>query len=219
MPAIGREVLQKMFQAMIDFFMNFGAWGLFVHSFADAVIFPIPAFFLQVPLSLLDPSQALWLATVGYVACLLGTPVGYLIGKLLGHSVLNKLLRKSWIESATRMFQKNGEAAILIGSFTPIPFKVFTILSGCMKFPLWRLLVYAAIGRAVKFYAVGSLIYWYGQGAEGMVKDVSLYIFAIGVPLIVLYLAIKRRRQAKAEARADATAETAKMPEANGEVM
>lgn len=216
--AIGREVLQIMFQAMIDFFMDFGAWGLFVHSFADAVIFPIPAFFLQVPLSMIDPSQAIWLATLGYIACLLGTPVGYLIGKLLGHSVLNKLLKKSWVESATRMFQKNGEAAILIGSFTPIPFKVFTILSGCMKFPLWRLLVYAAVGRAVKFYAVGLLIFWYGQSAEGMVKDVSLYMFAIGVPLILLYLFIKRRRKARGAAQADTgTANLADQSESQSE--
>ncbi|EJW15947.1 hypothetical protein PAV_6c00250 [Paenibacillus alvei DSM 29] len=98
-----------MFQNIIDFLMNYGVWGLVIHSFADAVIFPIPAFFLQVPLSLLDPSNALWLATAGYVACLLGTPVGYLIGKVLGHSVLEKILKKSWIDGANQMFKKMGK--------------------------------------------------------------------------------------------------------------
>ncbi|WP_028612013.1 YqaA family protein [Paenibacillus harenae] len=186
-----------MFQSIIDFLMDYGAWGMFIHAFADAVIFPIPAFFLQVSLSLLDPSNALWLATVGYIACLLGTPFGYLIGKVLGHSVLYKLLKKSWIDSATQLFQKNGETAILIGSFTPIPFKVFTILSGCMNFPLWRLMAYAAIGRAVKFYAVGLLFYMYGRAAEGMVKDVSLYIFIGAVPIVIIYLLLKRRHAKK----------------------
>ncbi|TVY02992.1 YqaA family protein [Cohnella terricola] len=182
-----------MFQHFIDGLMEFGIWGLFIHSFIDAIFFPIPAFFLQVSLSLLDPSNALWLATAGYVACLLGTPIGYLIGKLLGHSVLHKLLKKSWVDSATRMFQKNGEAAILIGSFTPIPFKVFTILSGCLNYPLWRLLAYAAVGRAVKFYAVGLLFYIYGRSAEGMVKEVSLYIAAIAIPLVILFLIFKKK--------------------------
>lgn len=188
-----------MFKNVIDFLMDFGAWGLFIHSFADAVFFPIPAFFLQVPLSLLNPSNALWLATVGYIACLLGTPFGYLIGKVLGHSILYKVLKKSWVDSANELFKKNGHSAILIGSFTPIPFKVFTILSGCMNFPLWRLLAYAALGRAVKFYAVGILFYFYGKTAEGMVKDVSLYIFVIGVPLILLCLWINRRYKKKKE--------------------
>lgn len=192
-----------MFQAIIDFLEDYGPWGLFVHSFLDAVIFPIPAFFLQVSLSLLNPSSALWLATFGYVACLLGTPVGYLIGRLMGKSVLYRFLKKEWIDAATDRFQKNGEAAILIGSFTPIPFKVFTILSGCLNFPLWRLIGYAAVGRAVKFYAVGALFYFYGRAAESMVKDVSLYIFLGGVPVIALFLfvrgRIRKRKQAAAE--------------------
>jgi membrane protein DedA with SNARE-associated domain len=103
-------------------------------------------------------------------------------------------LKKQWIDAATNLFQKNGEAAILIGSFTPIPFKVFTILSGCLNFPLWRLMAYAALGRATKFYVVGTLFYLYGNAAEGMVKDVSLYIALIAVPLILIGIYFKRRR-------------------------
>lgn len=186
-----------MFQDVLDFLMKFGPWGLFIHSFLDAVIFPIPAFFLQVSLSLLNPSTALWLATAGFIGCLLGTPVGYMIGKLLGKSVLYKILKKEWIDAATDRFQKNGEAAILVGSFTPIPFKVFTILSGCLNFPLWRLMAYAAVGRATKFYVVGILFYLYGRSAEGMVKNVSLYIFIIAVPLLLIGVYWNRRRKRK----------------------
>ncbi|MBH5319120.1 DedA family protein [Paenibacillus sp. GSMTC-2017] len=203
-----------MFQAIIDFLNDYGPWGLFAHSFLDAVIFPIPAFFLQVSLSLLDPSSALWLATVGYIACLLGTPVGYFLGKVMGKSVLYRFLKKEWIDAATARFQKNGEAAILIGSFTPIPFKVFTILSGCLNFPLWRLMAYAAIGRAVKFYVVGFLFYSYGRAAESMVKDVSLYIFLGGVPLISLFLFIRSRIRKK-KAKLEQTTEESYTPPAD----
>lgn len=88
----------------------------------------------------------------------------------------------------------------MIGSFTPIPFKVFTILSGCLNFPLWRLIGYAAVGRAVKFYAVGALFYFYGRAAETMVKDVSLYIFLGGVPIIALFLFIRHKIRKKKKA-------------------
>lgn len=196
-----------MFQNIVDFLADFGPWGLAVHAFLDAVIFPIPAFFSQVTLSLMNPATALWLATVGYIACLIGTPVGYYIGKVMGKSVLYKFLKKEWIDAATDRFQKNGEAAILIGSFTPIPFKVFTILSGCLNFPLWRLIGYAALGRGLKFYVVGALFYFYGRAAEHMVKDVSLYIFIGGVPLIIIFLLIRRYRMKKLAA-ADKTAGT-----------
>src|SRR5690625_111582 len=145
-----------MIDMVVEFFKDFGFIGLFIHSFVDAIFFPIPAFFLQVSLSIMNPSSALWLATVGYIACLLGTPIGYWVGRKLGDSILHKILKKKWIDSASRLFKRNGEAAILIGAFTPIPFKVFTILAGCFKYSIWKLLGYAALGRAVKFYAVGT---------------------------------------------------------------
>lgn len=195
-----------MFQDILDFLMKFGPWGLFIHSFLDAVIFPIPAFFLQVSLSILHPSSALWLATFGFIGCLLGTPIGYLIGRLLGKSVLYKILKTEWIDAATERFQKNGEAAILVGAFTPIPFKVFTILSGCLNFPLWKLMIYAAIGRATKFYVVGTLFYLYGRSAEGMVHNVSLYIFLIAVPILLLGFYINRRRKRKRAAQSQQVA-------------
>lgn len=191
-----------MFQAVVDFLENYGPWGLFLHSFLDAIIFPIPAFFTQVSLSIVNPTSALWLATAGYIACLLGTPVGYYLGKIMGKSVLYRFLKTEWIDAATSRFQKNGESAILIGSFTPIPFKVFTILSGCLNFPLWRLIGYAAVGRAVKFYAVGALFYFYGRAAESMVKDVSLYTFLGSIPIIAAFLFIRHRlRKKKARER------------------
>lgn len=190
-----------MLQDLLDFLMDFGVWGLFAHSFVDAIIFPVPAFFLQVPLSMMNPSSALGLATAGYIACLLGTPIGYMLGKMLGQSVLEKMLKKKWIDSATELFRKNGEAAILIGAFTPIPFKVFTILSGALQYPLWRLIAYAAVGRAVKFYVVGLLFYWYGRSAEGMAKEASLYIFLIGVPLAIVGIWLRKRYQRRKAAR------------------
>ena len=188
-----------MVQNTLDFLMEYGIWGVFIHSFADAIIFPIPVFFLQVSLSMIDPSHALWIATAGYIACLLGTPVGYFLGKGLGHSVLYKILKKEWIDSATAMFQKRGEMAVFIGAFTPIPFKVFTIMSGCLKFPLWKLIGYAAIGRGVKFYLVGFLFYFYGRMAENMVHNASLYVFLIMIPILLIGLWIKKRWKKRRE--------------------
>lgn len=189
-----------MVDNFLDFIKDFGAFGLFVHAFIDAIIFPIPAFFLQVSLSLLHPASALWLATVGYVGCLLGTPIGYLIGKFLGHAVMERLLKKEWIDAASRMFRNNGELAILVGAFTPIPFKVFTILSGCLSYSFWKLFIYAAFGRAAKFYVVGALFYIYGQAAEAMIHGYLNYVFlGIAAVLTVVILFVKKRRQKKKE--------------------
>lgn len=172
-------------------------WGMFIHAFIDAIIFPIPAFFLQITLSVANPDSALWYALIGYVGCLLGTPIGYSIGKLLGTKFLLKILKKEWVESASSMFRKNGEGAILIGSFTPIPFKVFTIISGTLNFSLWRLILFAAIGRAVKFFAVGALFYFYGRQAKYLIENyLSLIFLGIAILLTIIWI-VKIKIQSK----------------------
>ncbi|WP_240343922.1 VTT domain-containing protein [Paenibacillus sp. SYP-B3998] len=188
---------------VMEFLRSFGSAGLFIHAMLDAIIFPIPAFFLQVSLSVLNPENAIWLATLGYVGCLAGTPIGYAIGKTSGNLILNRFMKKKWLDSATALFRRHGETAILIGAFTPIPFKLFTIMSGCMNYPLWKLLGYAAIGRAAKFYIVGILFYIYGRAAEHMVDSVlGVTLLVVGILLSAGWLLIRWFQKRKKQGRA-----------------
>ncbi len=193
--------MQEYVDVATDFFKAYGMWGMFIHAMIDAIIFPIPAFFLQLTLSAANPELALWYALIGYIGCLLGTPVGYFIGKLLGTKFLYKILKRGWVEKASALFKKNGEGAILIGSFTPIPFKVFTILSGTLNFSLWRLILFAAIGRAFKFFIVGALFFFYGRHAKYLVENyLPLVFLAIAAVLTIIWI-LKRKIQAKRNQR------------------
>jgi membrane protein YqaA with SNARE-associated domain len=125
-----------LMDAMMEFLLSFGPAGMFIHAMIDAIIFPIPAFFLQVSLSALNPENSIWLATLGYVGSLVGTPIGYAIGRTSGNLVLSRFMKKKWLDSATALFRRHGETAILIGSFTPIPFKLFTIMSQAKPCPI-----------------------------------------------------------------------------------
>src|SRR5690625_7463800 len=109
-----------MFQGIIQFFEDFGQIGMFIHSFIDAIFFPIPAFFLQVSLSVLNPKNALMLATIGYLASLLGTPVGYYIGKLVGNNFLQKIVKEKWITQASGLFKKKLKIVNIIRVVKPM---------------------------------------------------------------------------------------------------
>ncbi|CAG7657500.1 YqaA family protein [Paenibacillus allorhizosphaerae] len=185
-------------ETVMEYLRSFGAIGLFIHALIDAVIFPIPAFFLQVSLSALNPENALWLAALGYAGCLIGTPIGYALGRTSGNLILNRFMKKKWLDSSTALFQRHGETAILIGSFTPIPFKLFTIMSGFMQYPLWKLLAYAAIGRGAKFFIVGILFYMYGRAAEHMVDGMlGMILLAVGLLFCTVLLLIRWFRKRK----------------------
>jgi membrane protein YqaA with SNARE-associated domain len=173
-----------MFDQITQIFMQHGIWGLFALSFLDSFIIPVPPFFLQIGMSLIDPSSALRFATVAFTGSVLGAPVGYLLGKWLGKPLMHKVVPEKWTSLAAEQFTKNGDAAVLIGAFTPIPFKVFTILSGVFNYSLTKLILFAILGRGIKFYIIGTLFYLYGKHAKVLLDD-YLEVSLLGVAAVL----------------------------------
>ncbi len=185
-----------MFDTITEIFMQYGLWGLFSLSFLDAIILPIPPFFLQIGMSLLAPASALQYATVAFTGSVLGAPIGYLLGKWLGKPLMHKVVPAKWVNSATNLFEKDGDAAVLIGSFTPIPFKVFTILSGVFGYSLTKLMLFAIIGRGLKFYLIGLLFYFYGEQAKALLDQyLEVGLLSIAVILAIGWFIMKKRQK------------------------
>ncbi|USG64317.1 VTT domain-containing protein [Brevibacillus ruminantium] len=185
-----------MFDQITQAFMHYGIWGLFGLAFLDSFIVPVPPFFLQIAMSLIDPSAALRYATVAFTGSILGAPIGYMLGKWLGKPILKKILPEKWTALATEQFDKNGDAAVLIGSFTPIPFKVFTILSGVFNYSLSKLMLFAILGRGIKFYLIGILFHFYGQHAKKLLDDyLEISVLSIGIFIALAWLIWNRRKK------------------------
>ncbi|MGG3871943.1 YqaA family protein [Brevibacillus laterosporus] len=190
-----------MLDQINEIFQQYGAWGLFTLSFLDSIILPFPPFFLQIAMSLLEPSLAIEFALFAFIGSLLGAPCGFILGKLFGKPLMDKIVPEKWISLATEQMTKNGDAAIIIGSFTPIPFKVFTILSGVLGFSFKKLMVYAVIGRGFKFFLIGLIFHLYGKQAKLLIDeymDVSLLIVAVLLAVgWLIFMQIRKRRAAK----------------------
>jgi membrane protein YqaA with SNARE-associated domain len=185
-----------MFEQITETFMHYGIWGLFGLAFLDSFILPVPPFFLQIGMSLVDPGSALRYATVAFTGSILGAPIGYLLGKWLGKPILNKLLPEKWTNMASEQFAKNGDAAVLIGSFTPIPFKVFTILTGVFNYSLAKLMLFAILGRGIKFYLIGALFHLYGKHAKVLLDDyLEITVLSVGALVAAGWYFWHKRRQ------------------------
>jgi membrane protein YqaA with SNARE-associated domain len=184
-----------MFEQITHIFMQYGIWGLFGLAFLDSFIVPVPPFFLQIGMSLIDPASAMRYATVAFTGSILGAPVGYMLGKWLGKPLLQKLLPEKWTAMATEQFAKNGDAAVLIGSFTPIPFKVFTILSGVFNYSLTKLMLFAILGRGIKFFLIGLLFHLYGKHAKVLLDNyLEVTVLGIGALVAIVWLIWKKRK-------------------------
>ena len=115
---------------MEDFFIQNGAWGLFILAFTEASFFPIPPDIVLLPLGLLSPARVLYYAAITSIASTLGGIFGYFIGVRAGRPILSRFIKENNFHKIEEMFDRYGGWAVAVAGFTPIPYKVFTIASG-----------------------------------------------------------------------------------------
>ena len=78
----------------------------------------------------------------------------------LPHAVMNE----EKFTTVAEAFQKLGLPLVLIGAFTPLPFKVIAISAGLFGYPLLSFLVIATIGRIARFLLVGAMVRYHRNG-------------------------------------------------------
>ena len=146
-------------------------YALAIGSFSESIIFPIPVDVLLMPMSLLNPSMAIWFGIVSMIASVLGGIAGYWIGLRFGRPILHKFVSPSKADDAERLFNKYGAWAVVVAAITPIPYKVFTISAGVLNLELKKFVLASVIGRGFRFLSIGILLYIYGEEVKSFIED------------------------------------------------
>tara|TARA_A100001037_G_scaffold98276_1_gene89710 strand:- start:726 stop:1337 length:612 start_codon:yes stop_codon:yes gene_type:complete len=165
-----------------------GGW-LAAISFAEASFFPIPPDVLLIPLCLGAIRKAIKFALICSIASVLGGAAGYAVGAfgweslkdffflyVPGFSEKKYTLLKEW-------FDVWGWSLVFIAGFSPIPYKIFTILSGvlALNFPLFILA--SAVSRSARFFLVAVLIAKFG---EPMKKQIDKHFNKLALAFCLL---------------------------------
>jgi membrane protein YqaA with SNARE-associated domain len=170
-------------------------WALFLIAFAESSFFPIPPDVLLIALGLGRPTEAFRFATVCTAGSVIGGMAGYAIGILvepLAHTMLGWFADAATIEKVRQQFDENTFLYVAIAGFTPIPYKVFTILAGVahVSFPVFVLASIAS--RGARFFLEAVLLRIYGEKAKGLLESKFEWITIIGgVVLVAGFLCIK----------------------------
>lgn len=173
----------------IDFWINLGALGLFIIAFIESIFFPIPPDVILIPLALSSPENSLYYALIATLGSALGSIVGFYLGKTLGDKILAKFFRTEQITKAKEIFTKHGGFGIFIAGFSPIPYKVFTILSGIMNYDVKKLFIIALISRGLRFFSEGIIIFYLGADAlKFLSENFELAIIISTIFLIIGYI-------------------------------
>lgn len=164
---------------------------LAVLSFAESSFFPVPPDVMLMPMSLAQPTRALWFAMLTTIASVLGGLFGYLIGYFAMEAVeplIEQMGHAETLGRAQDWFQVYGFWVVLLAGFSPIPYKIFTIAAGGLALPVLPFLAASLVGRGSRFYLVAALTAWGGPRMEPWIRR---YVERIGwacvVILVLLY--------------------------------
>ncbi|HIC48523.1 MAG TPA: DedA family protein, partial [Dehalococcoidia bacterium] len=153
-----------LFDGLITWFAGFAGseWAvvvLAVATFLESIFSPIPPDTLLIPMSVLRPEMAIWYGLVATIASLSGALVGHWLGARFGRPILSRFTSDSKVDLAESLFDRYGAWALLAAAVTPIPYKVFAILAGVLKFDRKRFLIVSLIGRGARFIGLGILLF------------------------------------------------------------
>lgn len=131
--------------------------------------------------------RSLYFALVATVASVLGGITGYFIGAALwstiGQVLVLHILSQATFDHAVEQFKEHQHWAVLIGGFTPVPYKAVTLGAGFCKLPLVPFIINSFISRGARFFLIAGIISIWGAQ---MKKYIDRYFNILAVLFVVL---------------------------------
>ena len=184
------DALRGWLHGMLDWVESFahtphGGTALFAIAFAESSFFPIPPDVLLIPLCLGDPSRAFWFATLCSVGSVLGGVAGYAIGYWGGRPLVYRFFADEKVRAVERYYDRYNAWATGIAGLTPIPYKLFTISGGACAIDFRIFLLASVVSRSLRFFAVATLIWWFGTPIQAFLDKYLEILFLAFVALLV----------------------------------
>jgi membrane protein YqaA with SNARE-associated domain len=182
-----------------------GGPGLFVVAFLDSTFLPLPGVtdVLLVVTVTRNPAGMLWYVAMTVAGSVAGCVVLHYLGRKGGEALVRKRFTGEKTERAMATLQRHGVMAVLVPSLLPppAPFKIFVLLAGVVGISAMRMAIAIAIGRGVRYLALGVLAVKYGERATTYMREhgsaASLVVVAVLAAGFLAYLLWTKARAAK----------------------
>ena len=153
---------------------NYAIYVLCIIAFIEAIFFPIPPDFLLIPLAIIHNRKVFFLAFLTTFFSVFGGFIGYFIGLMffeqIGLPMLTFLDLKNHYSDFSNSYNENGILAVLLGGFSPIPYKLIAIISGTTSMPIFDFLWASTLSRGLRFFLLAFLIYFFKNAAIDIIK-------------------------------------------------
>ena len=176
-------------ETIVEWFDGFGWISLAAMSFTEAIIQPVPPDLLFLPMLVAaqdDSFLVFWLWIVVTVTSVLGSIVGYWIGKKWGRPLFTRFKAEKHLEKIEALSLRYGTIGTFIAAFSPIPYKVFGWAAGMGEMEMKPFIIAGLLGRGLRFGLEAILIGIYGQKALDAIGWLLDREVLIGIALIVM---------------------------------
>jgi membrane protein YqaA with SNARE-associated domain len=174
---------------------RYAALALALVAFAESSFFPLPPDLLLIPMILARPRRAFLLAGLCTLMSVLGGFLGYAIGYFLfdaiGRPILEFYHAMGRYEALKAGFAHWGVWIIIIKGLTPIPYKLVTIASGVVQFPIVPFALASLVSRSLRFFLLAALLWRFGEPVREFIERrlmlmTSLFALALVGGFVVL---------------------------------
>ena len=144
---------------------------LAIVSFVESSFFPIPPDVIVIPMVISKKNDFIKIFSIATIFSVLGGILGYFLGAFffeIGMQIMSfygyedKLNNiKNDLVNSENFYAWLG--ILFLAGFTPLPYKVFTIVSGLISFNLFIFILISLISRGLRFFIISYLSYKFGD--------------------------------------------------------
>ena len=152
--------------------VSLGGPGLFIVAFVDSSLLSLPEIndLLVIALVVQQPDQFAYYAAMATLGSLTGCMLLYAVGRSGGSALARRRFAGARLERALALSQRYGVLAVVIPALLPppAPFKMFVLLAGVARVPVWRFAAAVAVGRGIRYFGEAVLAARYGDEAVAL---------------------------------------------------
>ena len=183
---------------------KYSNYFLAVVSFLESSFFPIPPDVMIAPMAMAKKNKFFKIFLIATIFSVLGGIFGYVLGLYFFDFAMNIVefygYEEKTIDLKNTLSQGDGFYAwfgiLFLAGFTPLPYKVFTIVSGLIGFNFPIFILISFISRGLRFFIVSYLASKFGDSFTNFMNQHGQKWFSIiGIFIVIIavifYLIIK----------------------------
>ena len=164
---------------------------LYLISFLESIIFPLPTDPFLIPFIIAE-KKFFYLAVIVTLFSVLGGVFAYVIGNFVWFKIQPFFeVHYSDINLLISQFENNynelGILLILMGGFSPFPYKITCLASGILGINILLFILLSILSRGLRFLIVSFLIFKYGELSLNIIKKNILILSLILLVLLVFF--------------------------------